>query len=39
MIPILVALWTVNYRVYGAHKLWNAPAGRATRSAVTRSPG
>jgi putative transposase len=24
MIPILVALWTVNYRVYGAHKLWEA---------------
>jgi len=24
MIPILVALWTVNYRVYGAHKLWKA---------------
>jgi putative transposase len=21
MIPILVALWTANYRVYGAHKL------------------
>ena len=24
MIPILVALWTANYRVYGAHKLWKA---------------
>jgi putative transposase len=24
MIPILVALWTANYRVYGAHKLWRA---------------
>ena len=24
MIPLLVALWTVNYRVYGAHKLWKA---------------
>ena len=22
--PILLALWTVNYRVYGAHKLWKA---------------
>jgi putative transposase len=24
MIPILVALWTANYRVYGAYKLWKA---------------
>ena len=24
MIPILVALWAANYRVYGAHKLWKA---------------
>ena len=24
MIPVLVALWEVNYRVYGAHKLWKA---------------
>ncbi len=24
LIPILVALWTANYRVYGAHKLWKA---------------
>jgi putative transposase len=24
MIPILVALWVTNYRVYGAHKLWKA---------------
>ena len=24
MIPILVALWVANYRVYGAHKLWKA---------------
>jgi putative transposase len=24
MIPALVALWTANYRVYGAHKLWKA---------------
>ena len=24
MIPILVALWMANYRVYGAHKLWKA---------------
>lgn len=24
MIPILVALWTVNRKVYGAHKLWKA---------------
>src|SRR4029077_6549155 len=22
MIPILLALWAANYRVYGAHKLW-----------------
>ena len=22
--PILLALWTVNYRVYGVHKLWKA---------------
>jgi putative transposase len=28
MIPILAALWTANYRVYGAHKLWKA-ANRA----------
>jgi putative transposase len=28
MIPILVALWTVNRKVYGAHKLWKA-MGRA----------
>ena len=24
MIPLLVALWTANYWVYGAHKLWKA---------------
>ena len=24
LIPILVALWSANYRVYGAHKLWKA---------------
>jgi putative transposase len=24
MLPILVALWTANYSVYGAHKLWKA---------------
>src|SRR5215217_1122987 len=24
MIPILMALWVTNYRVYGAHKLWQA---------------
>jgi putative transposase len=24
LIPILVALWQANYRVYGAHKLWKA---------------
>ncbi len=24
MMPILLALWQVNYRVYGAHKLWKA---------------
>ena len=24
MIPLLVALWTANYRVYGARKLWKA---------------
>lgn len=24
MMPILLALWTANYRVYGAHKLWKA---------------
>ncbi len=28
MMPILLALWVANYRVYGAHKLWKA-AGRA----------
>jgi len=25
MIPILVALWSANRKVYGAHKLWKAP--------------
>jgi putative transposase len=24
MIPVLVAIWAANYRVYGAHKLWKA---------------
>jgi putative transposase len=24
MMPILLALWVANYRVYGAHKLWKA---------------
>jgi putative transposase len=24
LVPILVAIWTANYRVYGAHKLWKA---------------
>ena len=30
MMPILLALWTANYRVYGARKLWVAArnAGR-----------
>jgi hypothetical protein len=28
LVPILVALWMANYRVYGARKLWKA-AGRA----------
>lgn len=28
MVPILVALWTVNRKLYGAHKLWKA-MGRA----------
>jgi putative transposase len=40
MIPILVALWTANYRVYGAHKLWKAAhrAGHGDR-AVIKLPG
>ena len=37
--PALVQLWEDNYRVYGARKLWKAPAGPATTSAVIRSPG
>jgi putative transposase len=24
LIPIVVAIWVKNYRVYGAHKLWKA---------------
>ena len=24
LIPMLVAIWMTNYRVYGAHKLWKA---------------
>ena len=24
LVPILVAIWAANYRVYGAHKLWKA---------------
>jgi putative transposase len=24
MVPVLMALWVANYRVYGAHKLWKA---------------
>lgn len=24
LMPVLLALWTANYRVYGAHKLWKA---------------
>lgn len=24
LVPILVAIWVANYRVYGAHKLWKA---------------
>jgi len=24
LMPILLALWTANYRVYGARKLWKA---------------
>jgi len=24
MVPLLVAIWMANYRVYGAHKLWKA---------------
>lgn len=24
LIPVLVAIWAANYRVYGAHKLWKA---------------
>ena len=33
MVPILVALFVANYRVYGAHKLWKA-ARRATDTAI-----
>jgi len=24
LMPIILALWVANYRVYGAHKLWKA---------------
>ena len=37
LIPILVAIWLENFRVYGAHKLWKAAVVPATRSAVIRS--
>ena len=45
MIPILVALWEANYRVYGAHKLWKAARraghdiGRDQVARLMRPPG
>ena len=45
MIPLLVALWTANYRVYGAHKLWKAArragidVGRDQVARLTRLAG
>ena len=32
MIPLLVALWTANYRVYGAHKLWKVARRAGTNN-------
>ncbi len=39
MIPILVALWAANYRVYGAHKLWKAARRAGHDIGAIRSPG
>src|SRR5690606_10190536 len=35
MVPVLVALWTANRKLYGAHKLWKA-ARRAGQDQVAR---
>ena len=34
---VLMVLWVANRKVYGAHKLWEAPGARAMTSAGTRS--
>jgi putative transposase len=34
LLPLLMALWVTNKKVYGAHKLWKA----ARRDGQTRSP-
>ena len=37
--PRLVGIWTDNYQVYGARKLWKAARRRGSRSGVIRPPG
>jgi len=39
MIPILVALWTTNRKLYGAQSCGRRPAAPVTTSAGTRWPG
>ncbi len=38
LIPMLVAIWMTNYRVYGAHKLWKLRVVPVMRSAGIKSP-
>jgi putative transposase len=39
LMPILLSLWVVNYRVYGVRKLWKAALRTGTPWAVIKSPG
>ncbi len=34
LVPMLVAIWTANYRAYGVRKLWRAAPSRRKRHAV-----
>jgi putative transposase len=39
LMPLLLALWIDNYRVYGARKCGRPPSVLVMTSVVTRSPG
>ena len=39
LMPVLLALWTANFSVYGAHKLWKAARRAGHRAAGDYAPG